>query len=167
MLLFSRWVVSKSFVTLWAIACQAPLSMGFPRLEHWSELPFPSPGDLPDSESEPSSADSLSLRHLLTHWTVPVSTPRFPSRNGGILDSFCPLFTLILYVHSVLSYPFIWTHVPWIYPPLVITLYCVEASHLQWSDLYPPFPYSSPQHLLLLIGGTVICLKYRSDCDTL
>ena len=29
-------------------APQAPLSMGFPRQEYWSGLPFPSPGDLPD-----------------------------------------------------------------------------------------------------------------------
>ena len=35
-----------SFVTLWIVACQAPLSMAFPRQEYWSELPFPSPGDL-------------------------------------------------------------------------------------------------------------------------
>ena len=31
-----------------AIACQAPLSTGFPRQKYWSGLPFPSPGDLPD-----------------------------------------------------------------------------------------------------------------------
>ena len=30
------------------LACQAPLSMGFSRQEYWSELPFPSPGDLPN-----------------------------------------------------------------------------------------------------------------------
>ena len=35
-------VVSNSFVTLWTVACQAPLSMGFSRLEYWSELSFPS-----------------------------------------------------------------------------------------------------------------------------
>ena len=35
-------------MTLWTVACQAPLSMGFPRQECWSGLPFPSPGDLPD-----------------------------------------------------------------------------------------------------------------------
>jgi len=29
--------------------------MGFPRREYWSGLPFPSPGDLPDSGIEPSS----------------------------------------------------------------------------------------------------------------
>ena len=34
---------------------QAPLSMGFPRQECWSELPFPSPGDLPDPGIEPTS----------------------------------------------------------------------------------------------------------------
>ena len=34
----------RLFVTLWAVARQAPLSMGFPRLEYWSGLPFPSPG---------------------------------------------------------------------------------------------------------------------------
>ena len=31
-------------VTPWTVACQAPLSMGFPRQEYWSGLPFPSPG---------------------------------------------------------------------------------------------------------------------------
>ena len=40
--------MSDSSVTPWSIACQAPLSVGFPREEYWSALPFPSPGDLPD-----------------------------------------------------------------------------------------------------------------------
>ena len=44
-----------TFVTPGTIALQAPLSMGFPRQEYWSELPFPSPGDLPDSGIEPTS----------------------------------------------------------------------------------------------------------------
>ena len=34
------------FATLWTMDRQAPLSMGFPRQEYWSRLPFPSPGDL-------------------------------------------------------------------------------------------------------------------------
>ena len=41
--------------TLWTIARQAPLSMGFSRQEYWSGLPFPSPGDLPDPRIEPES----------------------------------------------------------------------------------------------------------------
>ena len=36
------------FVTLWTVAHWAPLSMGFPRQEYWSGLPFPPSGDLPD-----------------------------------------------------------------------------------------------------------------------
>ena len=36
------------FVTLWTIAHQTPPFMGFSRQEHWSGLPFPSPGNLPD-----------------------------------------------------------------------------------------------------------------------
>ena len=33
----------SGFVTPWSVARQAPLSMGFPRQEYWSGLPFPSP----------------------------------------------------------------------------------------------------------------------------
>ena len=35
-------------VTPWTVARQAPLSIGFSRQEHWSALPGPPPGDLPD-----------------------------------------------------------------------------------------------------------------------
>ena len=41
------------------VACQAPLSMGFPRQEYWNGLQFSSPGDLPDPGIEfmsPASA---------------------------------------------------------------------------------------------------------------
>ena len=38
---------TQLFVTLWTVVCQAHLSMGFPRQEYWSWLPFPPPGDLP------------------------------------------------------------------------------------------------------------------------
>ena len=49
MLSVSHSVVSNSFVKPWTVARQAPLSVGFPRQEYWSGLPFPFPGDLPDS----------------------------------------------------------------------------------------------------------------------
>ena len=51
------------FGTLWTVAYQAPPSIGFSRQEYWSELPFPSPGDLPNPGIEPRSpalqADTL------------------------------------------------------------------------------------------------------------
>ena len=40
---------------LWIVARQAPLSMGFSRQEYWSGLPFPSPGDLSNTEIEARS----------------------------------------------------------------------------------------------------------------
>ena len=43
------------FTTPWTVARQALLSMGFPRLEYWNGLPFPSPGDLPNSGIELTS----------------------------------------------------------------------------------------------------------------
>ena len=52
-LLFGHAAVSDSFVTLWTVARQGPLSMGFPRQEYWIGLPFPSPGDLPDGGIKP------------------------------------------------------------------------------------------------------------------
>ena len=42
-------------MTPWIVARQAPVSMGFPRQEYWSGLPFPSPGDLPNSGIKPLS----------------------------------------------------------------------------------------------------------------
>ena len=51
----SRSVMSNSFATLWTVAHQAPLSMGFFRQEYWSKLLFPSPGDFPYLGIEPVS----------------------------------------------------------------------------------------------------------------
>ena len=48
--------MSVSSATLWTLARQSALSMGFPRQEYWSGLPFPSPGKLPSPETEPVSS---------------------------------------------------------------------------------------------------------------
>ena len=42
----------------WTVAHKASLSVGFPRQEYWSGLPFPPPGDLPDSGIKPESPAS-------------------------------------------------------------------------------------------------------------
>ena len=55
-------VLSDSFLTLWTIAHQAPLSMGFSRQEYWSGLPIPSPGDLPNPGMEPVSPVTSALQ---------------------------------------------------------------------------------------------------------
>ena len=62
------------FATPWTVAWQAALSMGFPRQEYCSELPFPSPGDLPNPGTEAGSPvlqeGSLS--------SEPARNPRYP-----------------------------------------------------------------------------------------
>ena len=51
----------RLFATLWTIAHQAPLSLGFSRQESWSALPWPPPGGLPDPWFKPVSLISLAL----------------------------------------------------------------------------------------------------------
>ena len=53
-------VLSDS-ATPWTVTSQAPLSMGFPRKEYWSGLPFPSPGDLPNPGIKTASPESPAL----------------------------------------------------------------------------------------------------------
>ena len=64
-------------VTLWSVTRQAPLSMGFSRQEYWSELPSPSPGDLPDPGIELRSPVCPALQAVL----YPLSHRRSPQSN--------------------------------------------------------------------------------------
>ena len=79
------------FVTLWTVACQAPLSMGFSRQECWSRLPFPSSGDPPDPGMEPASL------------TSPALAGRFFTTGPGVLKDFIYLFIYFYYGLSLKS----------------------------------------------------------------
>ena len=67
-------IVSDS-ATLWTVALQAPLSMGFSMQERWSGLPCSPPGDLTDPAIEPVSLVSPALAGIFfnTHvtWKAP------------------------------------------------------------------------------------------------
>ena len=61
-----------SFVTLWTVVYQGPVSMEFSRQEYWRRLPFPSLGNIPNEEIKPESfvspalqVNSLPLSHLV------------------------------------------------------------------------------------------------------
>ena len=67
----------SDFATLWTIAHQAHLSMGFSRQEYWSGLPRPSPGDLPNPGMELTSPEAPALQAdslLLSHWGTPINS---------------------------------------------------------------------------------------------
>ena len=70
------------FVTLWAVACQGPLSMGFSRKNYWSGLPCLAPGGLPNSGIEPASLSLL-------HWQLGFLPPVPPEKP--FLDTNCLL----------------------------------------------------------------------------
>ena len=87
-------LVAKSCPTLlwppWAAAHQAPLSMGFPRREYWSGLPFPSPGDLPNPGIEPKYP-ALAGGFFITEppgtpfWSIYYITKSFISERTAII----------------------------------------------------------------------------------
>ena len=91
--------------TLWTVACQTPLSMGFPRQEYWSELPFPSQGDLPDPGIKPRSpvlqADSLPTDLQGKPLTL-LKPPNFSLCSSNLPPSSLNMFTTIT-LNSLLS----------------------------------------------------------------
>ena len=64
-------MICNMLETPWTVACQASLSMGFSREEHWSGVPFPSPGDLPPGD--------------LPHPEIKLASLESPSLTGGFL----------------------------------------------------------------------------------
>ena len=86
------------FAAPWTVACQAPLFMEFSRQEHWSMLPFPTPGDLPDlgleraSLASPALADGFftteppeipsTFHYLLVFFSSPAHSSSFPFPKG-------------------------------------------------------------------------------------
>ena len=59
--MLSHFIHVRLFVTLLTVTCEASLSMGLSGREHWSGLPFPSPGDLSNPGIKPSSLMSPAL----------------------------------------------------------------------------------------------------------
>ena len=114
---FLENLVDKSCLTLaipWTVAHQAPLSMGFSRQEHWSGLPFPSPGDLPNPGVEPGSpalqADSLPTEI----WGEPIQSESvrgpYPLDLGP--ESFLVPNALFVCLHLTFLVFSCWSHFP-------------------------------------------------------
>ena len=76
--MLSRFSHAQLFATLWTLASQALLCMGFPRQEYWSGSPCPPRRDLPDPGIEPTSLTSPALAGgfftMSATWEAPSST---------------------------------------------------------------------------------------------
>ena len=80
----------RLFEITWTVTCQAPLSVGFPRQEHWSGLPLSTPGDLPDQGSNPRLLHLLQ-RRILYHCTIHFT---YTQLNSSQLQGDPPILSL-------------------------------------------------------------------------
>ena len=101
--------MSNSFATLWTVAYQAPLFMGFSMQEYCSGLPFPSPGDPSDLGIEPVSP-TLAGGFLTTE--APGKPLQFSIVEGKLLYTVLYFtFTLTFHCTSVQSLSCVWLFV--------------------------------------------------------
>ena len=94
-------ILIQLFATLWTVARQSPLSMGFSRQEYWSGSPAPSPGDLPDPWVEPTSLVSPALQADSSP-TEPWGKPYLS--NNPVLFALWDLESISIAFSQVISY---------------------------------------------------------------
>ena len=126
MCVLRRFSCVHLFVNPWTLVLRAPLFMGFPMQEYWSELPFPSPGDLPEPGIEPTSlmSPTLACRFFTTDTTWEAHT----------------MYSYIIYVNVL------W-HLVWCLPSSRTS--CYEGSLVLHVYLFCCF---SPLHCWYLCG---------------
>ena len=79
--------VMSDFATIWTVACQAPLSMGFSRQEYWSVLPFPPPEGLLDLRIKGLSRRPRGERPLVELYLEPGGV--FRTTHGRVTAPSC------------------------------------------------------------------------------
>ena len=96
------------YMTPWTGACQAPLSMGFPRQEYWNGFLFHSPGDLPNPGIKPTfpawQADSLLQTHLGNPHLLKQSLNRFSALKFSVLENQVIRFLIVGAAGSLFLY---------------------------------------------------------------
>ena len=136
----------------------APLSMEFSRQEYWSRLPFPPPGNLPDSGIKPA-CPALAGGSITTTTTW----------EGGIFIT-SPLFTSLSlalrkgskHLYQCGSFQSSW-------PYLFATLFCCLAVHLTSQtvqDLTDSFPYLWSLYVLLPSDSCTFSCPSGSYCHS-
>ena len=158
------------FVIQWIVACQATLSMKFSRQEYWSGLPFPTPGDLPNTGIKPASL-------CLLHWEAesfffPIIFISLLLYNIVVVFAIhwhesamdLHVFPILNPPPTSLSIPSLWVipvHQPralvsCIQPGLAIcfTLYNIHVSML-FSQIIPPSPSPTESKSLFYTSGSL------------
>ena len=94
----------RLFVTLWTVARQGPLSIGFSRQEYWSALQCPPSGDLSHPGLEPVSVCCIG-RQILYHYchlgSPEPNEPSSVSAQCSFYNSFSPLLFIYLFFSKI------------------------------------------------------------------
>ena len=93
--------------TLWTVAHQAPLCMGFSRREYWSGLPCPPPGDLSNLGIKPTSVISPALALGLLPGAPPGKPKYLYSHCQNQCINFSPTFSFRSFTASGLMFKFL------------------------------------------------------------
>ena len=151
--LITKCVCAQLYLTL----CDPMDTTGLPRQEYWSELPFHTPGDLPDPESEPVSlalagSPALAGGRFFLNTEPPVN---YIKTKANMQSSLCPnhlLHLTVLYILEVFTsvvYTLVGNAIKWcrathLFPtPLSVTthrwleIYCGDQQMLEnWKLIY-------------------------------
>ena len=148
------------FVTLWTENNQAPLSMGFSRQEYWSGLPCPSPGNLPNPESNPG------LLHCKELQGSPCGTIWYTKFQSWLFSSVqfsCPVMSDSLQPHGLQhARPPSPSPTPRVYPNSCPSSWwrhpIILSSDVSFSSCLQSFPVSgsSPESQFFTSGGQSI-----------
>ena len=137
---------------MWTVACQipcqAPMSMGFPRQEYWSGLPFLPPGDLPDTGVKPMSP-ALAGRCFITE--PPGKPPAwaggllFTDKNQGIPTQLSFYFLFLRYNSYAIKFAILKCVFQWflVYSPGCAAITAVSSQDIFVTCKRNPVPMSS------------------------
>ena len=135
--MLSHFIHVRLFVTLWTIAYQAPLSMGFSRQEYWSGLPCCPPGNLTDLGIKPESLMSPALAAAAaaakSHQSCPtLCDPIDSSPPGSAVPGILQVRTLEWVAISFSN--------AWKWKVKVKSLSCVRLLATPWTAAYQASP---------------------------
>ena len=137
-------------VTLWTVAHQPPLFMGFSRQKYWSGLPWPLPGHLLNPGTEPASLMSPALagRFFATSTTQEAHTYTYIPP--------CPFFFFWISFWNHFPLGSVWDKWTWYREPRKLDdfqMHCMTfPRQLHWLDRthgFPPLWVPSPKSLLV------------------
>ena len=160
----------NSFGTSWTVAYQAPLAVDFPRQEHWSGLPCPPPGGLPDPGIEPEAPMSPALAGGFFTWEAGCYIYKPKLGKIDIYLSLSKLFILIIFsVLHCLGLSFLHVGIS-SYTSRILEVLNIGSSFqgqvINWHYSRQIETHSPPNHQFSSVVQSCLTLCDPMDCST-